>query len=122
MKLHTAVTLLFTAVSTQLSASPLDESKIQFLGPIASNSTIKPADTAHRDAIIDNLLPTLQKNTNQIMLFNQQNKWQPLNKISKLTIPGLQALKFNFTTERFVSGKLKLEGIEKAKVFLNGEA
>ncbi|RRS09962.1 S9 family peptidase [Pseudoalteromonas sp. J010] len=122
MKLHTAVTLLFTAVSTQLSASPLDESKIQFLGPIAINSTIKPADTAHRDAIIDNLLPTLQKNTNQIMLFNQQSKWQPLNKISKLTIPGLQALKFNFTTERFVSGKLKLEGIEKAKVFLNGEA
>ncbi|MEJ6475493.1 alpha/beta hydrolase family protein [Pseudoalteromonas piscicida] len=122
MKLRTAVTLLFTAVSTQLSASPLDESKIQFLGPIATNSTIKPADTAHRDAIIDNLLPSLLKDAGQITLFNKQSKWQPLSKVSQLTIPGLQALKFNFTTERFVSGKLKLEGIEKAKVFLNGEA
>ncbi|MCG9768578.1 prolyl oligopeptidase family serine peptidase [Pseudoalteromonas piscicida] len=121
MKLRTAVTLLFTAVSAQLSASPLDESKIQFLGPIAGESTIKPADTAHRDAIIENLLPSLQQDAKQVTLFNNESKWQALNKVSQLTIPGLQALKFNFTTERFVSGKLKLEGIEKAKIFLNGE-
>ena len=122
MKLRTAVTLLFSAASAQLAAAPLDPAKIQFLGPIATESSVKPADTAHRDAIISNLLPRVSKASKDVTLFNQKMSWQALTGVDQITLPGMQVLKFNFTTSRFTSGKLTLQGIDKAQAFLNGVA
>ncbi|WP_440054860.1 alpha/beta hydrolase family protein [Pseudoalteromonas sp. T1lg65] len=122
MKLKTAATILFSAISAQAMAGSLDESQIQFIGPFSAETTVKPNDTAHREKIINNLLPTLSKNTKQIKVFTNEIKWRSLESIDQLTMPGLQALKFNFSTNRFTSGKLKLNGVEKASIFLNGIA
>ena len=121
MIFRTAVTLLLSAVATQLVAAPLDESKIQFIGPLGTQSTIKPHNTPHQKSIINNLLPQLQKPNQKLEVFGNTRSWQSLEQVNALTVNGMQALRFNFSTTRFVEGTLALSGIEKAHVFLNGE-
>ena len=121
MKLTTVATLLFSALSTQLVAAELDASKVKFIGPLADTATIKPNNTPYQTTIVNNLLPKLQSDSKTLTVLGSKVAWQPLGEVNDLTIAGLQAIKFQFSAERFVQGKLKLNGIEKAHVFLNGE-
>ena len=45
-------------------------------------------------------------------IFGEKVKWQPLSQVSALTEPGLQAVKFTLSVDRFVQGDLKIQGIE----------
>ncbi|KZN51148.1 alpha/beta hydrolase family protein [Pseudoalteromonas luteoviolacea] len=121
MKLKSAVTLLFSAIATQLSAAPIDPENIQFIGPIGQNIQTKPHHTGHQSAIVGNLVNKLSKDAKSLDVFGQRIDWQPLKDVNALTMGGLQALKLNFSTARFVQGTLKLTGIEKGHVFLNGQ-
>ncbi|MBD1584375.1 alpha/beta hydrolase family protein [Pseudoalteromonas sp. S16_S37] len=120
MILRTAATLLVSTLAMQLHAAPLSEKQIQFLGPIPTYNSIKPNNTAHQSKIILTLLPNLQSSSDTLSVFGKDIKWQSLADINALTLPGMQVLKFNFATTRFVQGKLKISGIKKAHVFLNG--
>ena len=82
---------------------------------------LKPYQTDHRDAIIANLLPSLQKSGDSIRVFGDELDWQSFDKVSALTLGGLQALKFTASTERFSQGSLTLKGIENAQLFIDGE-
>ncbi|AOT09826.1 alpha/beta hydrolase family protein [Pseudoalteromonas luteoviolacea] len=121
MKFKSAVTLLFSAIATQLSAAPIDSQHIQFIGPIGQNIQTKPHHTGHQAAIVENLASKLTSDTDSLNVFGERIKWQSLADVNALTMGGLQALKLEFSTGRFVQGKLKLNGIEKAHVFLNGQ-
>ncbi|NOU53034.1 S9 family peptidase [Pseudoalteromonas sp. JBTF-M23] len=120
MILRTAATLLVSTLAMQLHAAPLSEQQIQFLGPIPTYNSIKPNNTAHQSKIIQTLLPRLQSSSDALSVFGNDIEWQSLADINALTLPGMQALKFNFSTTRFVQGKLKISGVKKAHVFLNG--
>jgi acylaminoacyl-peptidase len=113
--------LAFSSLSFAAIAEPLDKSKIQFIGPLAEDMQLKPFQTPHGSAIINNLLPQLQANSDSFSIFGKKQSWQPFNKVSALTLGGLQALKFNIETERFTQGTLTLKGIEKGQLFINGE-
>ncbi|KZN58100.1 hypothetical protein N473_04995 [Pseudoalteromonas luteoviolacea CPMOR-1] len=121
MKFKSAVTLLFSAIATQLSAAPIDTQYIQFIGPIGQNIQTKPHHTGHQAAIVKNLANKLGTDNDALEVFGERIKWQPLADVNALTMGGLQALKLEFSTGRFVQGKLNLTGIEKAHVFLNGQ-
>ncbi|MDK1289681.1 alpha/beta hydrolase family protein [Pseudoalteromonas umbrosa] len=121
MKFKSAVTLLFSAIATQLSAAPIDPQNIQFIGPIGQNIQTKPHHTGHQSAIVNTLINKLSADSPSLEVFGEQVKWQPLADVNALTMGGLQALKLEFSTSRFVQGKLTLAGIEKAHVFLNGQ-
>ncbi|KID57834.1 hydrolase [Pseudoalteromonas luteoviolacea] len=121
MKFKSAVTLLFSAIATQLSAAPIDTQYIQFIGPIGQNIQTKPHHTGHQSAIVKNLANKLSTDNDALEVFGERIKWQPLADVNALTMGGLQALKLEFSTGRFVQGKLNLTGIEKAHVFLNGQ-
>ncbi|CAH9063133.1 hypothetical protein PSECIP111854_03163 [Pseudoalteromonas sp. CIP111854] len=118
---RTAATLLFSTLAMQLNAAPLDEKKIQFIGPIPTYNSIKPNNTAYQSKIIESLLPSLQKQTKALTIFGNDLKWQRMADVDTLTMAGIQVLKFNFAANRFIQGKLSLNGIKKAQVFLNGE-
>ncbi|MCF6441041.1 prolyl oligopeptidase family serine peptidase [Pseudoalteromonas luteoviolacea] len=121
MKFKSAVTLLFSAIATQLSAAPIDPQQIQFIGPIGQNIQTKPHHTGHQSAIVNTLINKLSADNASLEVFGERIKWQPLADVNALTMGGLQALKLEFSTTRFVQGKLTLAGIEKAHVFLNGQ-
>ncbi|MDK2597484.1 alpha/beta hydrolase family protein [Pseudoalteromonas obscura] len=121
MKFKSAVTLLFSAIATQLSAAPIDSQHIQFIGPIGQNIQTKPHHTGHQTAIVNTLVSKLSENNSSLEVFGEEIKWQPLSDVNALTMGGLQALKLEFSATRFVQGKLNLTGIEKAHVFLNGQ-
>ncbi|TMP13506.1 S9 family peptidase, partial [Pseudoalteromonas ruthenica] len=89
MIFRTAVTLLLSAVATQLVAAPLDESKIQFIGPLGTQSTIKPHNTPHQKSIINNLLPQLQKPNQKLEVFGNTRSWQSLEQVNALTVNGM---------------------------------
>ncbi|WP_212751042.1 hypothetical protein, partial [Pseudoalteromonas ruthenica] len=67
------------------------------------------------------MLPQLQKPNQKLEVFGNTRSWQSLEQVNALTVNGMQALRFNFSTTRFVEGTFTLSGIEKAHVFLNGE-
>lgn len=102
-------------------AEPLDKSKIEFIGPLAEDMQLKPFQSPHGSVIIDNLLPQLQQNVDSFSVFGKKQHWQAFNKISALTLGGLQALKFNIETTRFTQGTLLLKGIEQGQLFIDGE-
>ena len=109
------------SLSFTVSAAALDKSKIQFIGPLAEDMQLKPFQTPHGDAIVNNLLPQLQANSTSLSVFGKKQSWQPFNKINALTLGGLQALKFNIETTRFSQGTLTLKGLEQGQLFINGE-
>ena len=121
---HLKITLgafVLSALSTTSLADPIDKSAIQFIGPLAEDMQLKPYQTDHRDAIIANLLPSLQTSSDSIHLFGNDVDWQAFDKVSALTLGGLQALKFTASTDRFSQGTLTLKGIENAQLFIDGE-
>tara|TARA_B110000046_G_scaffold129832_1_gene136357 strand:- start:1534 stop:4029 length:2496 start_codon:yes stop_codon:yes gene_type:complete len=109
------------SLSFTVNAAALDKSKIQFIGPLAEDMQLKPFQTPHGDAIVNNLLPQLQANSTSLSVFGKKQSWQPFNKINALTLGGLQALKFNIETTRFSQGTLTLKGLEQGQLFINGE-
>ena len=113
--------LAFSSLSFAAIAEPLDKSKMQFIGPLAEDMQLKPFQTPHGSAIINNLLPQLQANSDSFSIFGKKQSWQPFNKVSALTLGGLQALKFNIETVRFTQGTLTLKGVENGQLFINGE-
>jgi len=120
LKTALSAVALCTLTSTAMAAA-IDKSAIQFIGPLSDDMQLKPYQTEHRDAIIANLLPHLQKNTSRVRVFGDEQDWQAFDKVSALTLGGLQALKFTASAERFSQGKLSLKGIENAQLFINGE-
>jgi len=118
---HLAALLTLSSLSLTALAAPLDQSKIQFIGPLAEDMQAKPFQTPHGDVIINNLLAQLESNKESFVVFGKKHKWQPLDKINALTLGGLQALKFNIETNRFTQGSLNIKGIEQGQVFINGE-
>ena len=118
---YLATLLTLSSLSLTTLAAPLDQSKIQFIGPLAEDMQAKPFQTPHSDVIINNLIAQLKLNTESFVVFGKKHKWQPLDKINALTLGGLQALKFNFETNRFTQGSLNIKGIEQGQVFINGE-
>ncbi|MDO6548262.1 alpha/beta hydrolase family protein [Pseudoalteromonas carrageenovora] len=110
-----------SSLSFTVMAAPLDKSKIQFIGPLAEDMQLKPFQTPHGNAIVNNLLPQLQANSTSLSVFGKKQSWQPFNKINALTLGGLQALKFNIETTRFSQGTLTLKGLEQGQLFINGE-
>jgi dipeptidyl aminopeptidase/acylaminoacyl peptidase len=113
--------LVFASFSAVLSAEPLNKDHIQYLGPIAAKSAFKPYETSRQDTLLSSLSNTLSKNEKSVSIFGESLSWKALSKHSALTEAGLQALKFNLSTERFTQGKLVFNGIEKATVYVNGE-
>ena len=109
------------SLSFTVNAAALDKSKIQFIGPLAEDMQLKPFQTPHGNAIVNNLLPQLQANSASLSVFGKKQSWQPFNKINALTLGGLQALKFNIETTRFSQGTLTLKGLEQGQLFINGE-
>ncbi|MCQ8890896.1 prolyl oligopeptidase family serine peptidase [Pseudoalteromonas carrageenovora] len=109
------------SLSFTVNAAALDKSKIQFIGPLAEDMQLKPFQTPHGNAIVNNLLPQLQANSASLSVFGKKPSWQPFNKINALTLGGLQALKFNIETTRFSQGTLTLKGLEQGQLFINGE-
>jgi len=118
--LKTLCALALYTVTTSASAAVLDKDKIAFIGPLAEQMQVKPHQTPHHDAAIKNLLPHLLADSSSFSVFGKQHKWQTLSKVNALTLGGLQALKFTVHSERFSEGTLKLSGIEKATLFING--
>lgn len=118
---HALTLLVFGSLSFVALAAPLDKSKIQFIGPLAENMQLKPFQTAHSDAIINNLLPQLQTDSTSFLVFGKKHSWEPYNKINALTLGGLQVLKFNIEFTRFSQGTLTLKGIEQGQLFISGE-
>lgn len=110
---------LCTTANSALAES-LNKNKIAFMGPLGEHMLVKPYQTQHQDAIINNLLPNLQADSKSISVFGERHSWQTLSKVNALTLAGVQALKFTVKSERFSQGTLHLNGIEKAKVFVNG--
>ncbi|GEK55768.1 peptidase S9 [Pseudoalteromonas espejiana] len=106
----------FTAI-----AAPLDKSNIEFIGPLGENMQVKPFQTPHGQAIINNVLPQLQSSANSVSVFGKKQSWQPFNKINALTLGGLQALRFNIDVTRFSKGTLSIKGVENAQLFINSE-
>ena len=102
-------------------AAPLDKSNIEFIGPLGENMQVKPFQTPHGQAIINNLLEQLQRNTQSVSVFGKKHSWQPFNKVNALTLGGLQALKFNIETRRFSQGTLTIKGIENAQLFIDAK-
>ncbi|WP_125558601.1 alpha/beta hydrolase family protein [Pseudoalteromonas rubra] len=121
MKLKSVAVLLLSALSTSLSAAPINKQDIQFIGPLGQASTIKPYNTAHQQTIIANLVPSLSGSEKTVSMLGVDAKWQPLSQLNALTMGGLQAMKMEFSVNRFVQGELVLDGIEKAHIFVNGE-
>ncbi|WP_394193423.1 alpha/beta hydrolase family protein [Pseudoalteromonas atlantica] len=112
--------LALYSVASSVGAAVLDKDNIAFVGPLAEQMQVKPYQTPHHDAAIKNLLPSLQANSSHISVFGEQHKWQALSSVNALTLGGIQALKFTMHTKRFSEGALKLSGIEKATLFIDG--
>ncbi|MCF2916952.1 S9 family peptidase [Pseudoalteromonas sp. Cn5-37] len=113
--------LALCALSSTAMAAAIDKSAVQFIGPLGEDMQLKPYQTDHRDAIIANLLPSLQNSSDSMRVFGNELDWQSFDKVSALTLGGLQALKFTASTERFSQGSLTLKGIENAQLFIDGE-
>lgn len=109
------------SLSLTAIAAPLDKSNIEFIGPLGENMQVKPFQTLHGQAIINNLLEQLQRNTQSVSVFGKKHSWQPFNKVNALTLGGLQALKFNIETRRFSQGTLTIKGIENAQLFIDAK-
>jgi len=114
--------LCATSIAHTAFAEALNKSKISYLGPIAPQNQFKPYETAQQKEIINNLLPQISQNNKSVNIFGKKVKWQPLSQVSALTEPGLQAIKFTLSVDRFVQGDLKIQGIETASVFINNVA
>lgn len=109
------------SLSLTAIAAPLDKSNIEFIGPLGENMQVKPFQTPHGQAIINNLLEQLQRNTQSVSVFGKKHSWQPFNKVNALTLGGLQALKFNIETTRYSQGTLTIKGIENAQLFIDAK-
>ncbi|QTH72683.1 alpha/beta hydrolase family protein [Pseudoalteromonas xiamenensis] len=121
MKITTTLSLLCCALSLHLNAAQIEKQQIEFIGPLTSGSTLKPFETPHRNEMVDALAATLSASHEKLILGQKTLKWQSYDSVSALTIEGMQALKYRFSTTRFTEGKFTLVGIEKATVYLNGE-
>ncbi|NNG44775.1 S9 family peptidase [Pseudoalteromonas sp. NEC-BIFX-2020_002] len=117
----TLAVLTLSTFSSSLFAAPLNKADIKFIGPIAADMQLKPYQTEHQDAIINNLLPSLQQPKKSITVFGEKLKWQSFDSVNALTLGGLQALKLTASAERFTQGTLTIKGIEKAQLFINSE-
>ena len=109
------------SLSLTAIAAPLDKSNIEFIGPLGENMQVKPFQTPHGQAIINNLLEQLQRNSQSVSVFGKKHSWQPFHKVNALTLGGLQALKFNIETRRFSQGTLTIKGIENAQLFIDAK-
>ena len=105
LKTALSAVALCTLTSTAMAAA-IDKSAIQFIGPLSDDMQLKPYQTEHRDAIIDNLLPHLPKNNPRVCVFRDEQDWQAFVKVSALTLGGRQALKSTASDDRFRQGKL----------------
>lgn len=110
------------ALSANVQAVELDKKQINYLGPIAANNALKPYETAQQKEILANFAATLSNNDQSVTVFGQSLTWQPFDQVSELTVPGLQALKFNLSVDRFTQGTLTFNGIDNASLFINGKS
>lgn len=117
---RTLIAFAFCTLSGQLFAEPLDKNNINFIGPLAADMQRKPYQTEHQKAIVNSLLPALQSTQSELSIFGKTHQWQSLSKVQALTLGGIQALKFTATATRFSQGKLTLNGIDKAELFIDG--
>ncbi len=120
LTIKTLIAASVCALSIQSFAAPLDKNNINFIGPLTDDMQHKPYQTEHRNAIVNNLLPTLQSPKSELSILGKNHQWQSLSKVQALTLGGIQALKFTATTSRFSQGELTLKGIDKAELFING--
>ena len=58
--------LVLCSLSSTAMADAIERSAIQFIGPLSDDMQLKPYQTEHRDAIIANLVPSLQKNNDNM--------------------------------------------------------
>ena len=110
------------ALSANVQAVELDKKQINYLGPIAANKALKPYETAQQKEILANFAATLSNNDQSVTVFGQSLTWQPFDQVSELTVPGLQALKFNVSVDRFTQGTLTFNGVDNASLFINGQS
>lgn len=105
-------------------ATPINKSHIQVMEKIAIQAQYAPHQSDFAKSIKHNLINqvhnSLQKKS-PIRLFGTSGQWRALDKIQAVTQPGLHLLKLELTTDRFVKGTLRLEGINTASVYLNGQ-
>lgn len=105
-------------------AEPVPADKVQVINAIATESTIRPHQSAFPDAIRSNLINHVGTALDQhtpIKFFGEKKSWKPLSKMRSLTEPGIQLLKVELSSDRFTTGKLTLNGFEKASLYLNGQ-
>lgn len=121
MKLLTTLSLVCCTLSLSSHAATIDRNEIQFLTGMGQSSQLKPFETPHRQAIVDSLAHTLSNNTDSVTVGTESLTWKRLSSVSALTLEGIQALKYEFSTTRFTQGQFELQGVEKATVYLNGK-
>ncbi|MFP3427979.1 hypothetical protein R0J88_23455, partial [Pseudoalteromonas sp. SIMBA_162] len=71
----------FGSLSFAAIAERLDNSKMRFIGPLAEDMQLKPFQTPQGSAIINNLWPQLQANSDSVTIFGKKQSGQPCNKV-----------------------------------------
>ena len=122
LPLAALVALLTDPVSALAEA--VDKDRITVINNIASDATFRPHQSGFPDPIRANLVANINNSLDlgrDVTLFGEEHEWQRLSKIKSLTEPGIQVLRMELSTDRFTKGKLKLSGVEKATVYLDGD-
>lgn len=121
MKLLTTLSLVCCALSLSTYAATIDKNNIQFLSGIGQSAQLKPYETPHRQPLVDSIARSLSGDADSLQIGADRVTWQNFSTISALTLEGIQALKYEFSTTRFTQGQFELQGVEKATFYLNGK-
>ncbi|MET1257312.1 alpha/beta hydrolase family protein [Aliikangiella maris] len=98
--------------------------------PVKSLYAVNFAAQDFSDVAQVNLINSIRQSLNQqtqLTLFGERQQWQPFNQIkqsaskNETQSTASYVFRVGLSTERFAQGTLKVEGIDKVAVFLNGE-
>ncbi len=104
-------------------AKPISKDNLQIMSLTDAHSFIGISQSDFNQAITQNLINAISHSLDHkenFNLFGQKQLWKSSKKL-QVNEAGTYILRLGMSTERFVEGKLKIEGIEKISVFVNGK-
>lgn len=114
---------LLSFCSSLVQADAIDSKTIRVLDLILNESASDSKERTFKQSIDQNLVSSLTESLDakkDVRVFGQKLKWQRLDSFSEGKSAGLSVFRFGISSQRFTSGKLKLEGLNKPSVYLNG--
>ncbi|TQV88306.1 S9 family peptidase [Aliikangiella coralliicola] len=121
----TSTLVAISMLASLAQAAPIERQKIQVLDSLEKSNAVTLTKNDFSKVVKQNLVHSISESLDSgqdISIFGDKKNWRSMDKIDEANPDAVRVFRIGMKTDRFTQGKLKIEGIEKTSVFVNGKS